>query len=103
MRAHVERTCEAHSIHVTWTERKAFASFDEERIWIPPIRSAITYATALHEIGHVLGKYKLSKSVLVRERAAWRWARGNALVWTSSMERNRVASLAWYEARSSVV
>jgi len=77
----------------------AFASQTHECIGIPPIRSAISCATALHEVGHVLGRFQLSKSTLVRERAAWRWARRNALMWTPAVERCRLASRAWYEAR----
>jgi hypothetical protein len=46
----------------------------------PRIRSTRTYALALHEIGHCLGRYQKSRSVITIERWAWRWAKSNALI-----------------------
>ena len=66
---------------------------------LPAVRSAVSYATALHEIGHVKGRHQKSRSVMVRERWAWRWAKENALIWTSAMDRSATKALAWYEAR----
>ena len=66
---------------------------------LPTVRSALSYATALHEIGHVKGRHQKSRSVMVRERWAWRWARENALIWNDAMERRATKALAWYEAR----
>jgi hypothetical protein len=66
---------------------------------IPPVKSAISYATALHEIGHILGRHQQSAVTMARERWAWRWAQKNALVWKPAMERNRLASLARYRQR----
>jgi len=63
------------------------------------IWSAISYATALHEIGHILGRHQRSPDTLVRERWAWRWAKENALIWTPAMEKHCSVSLAWYEVR----
>src|SRR5262245_6671078 len=57
-------------------------------IFISPIRSEISYATALHELGHIFGRHQHSRSEMVRERWAWKWARANALVWTPRMERD---------------
>jgi hypothetical protein len=51
---------------------------------------------ALHEIGHIRGRLQLSRSRVVRERWAWRWAEENALVWTPAMDRNRQRSMAFY-------
>jgi hypothetical protein len=67
---------------------------------IPLIRSALSYATALHELGHVFGRYQKSRNRLVCERWAWGWARHNAIVWTLAMERCAKASLALYERRA---
>jgi hypothetical protein len=53
-----------------------------------PIRSAISYATALHEIGHILGRYQDSRRSLVRERWAWQWARETLLAhprWSAAL------------------
>src|SRR5262245_51353431 len=68
-------------------------------IQLAPIRSAISYAAALHEIGHILGRHQRSKSRMVRERWAWEWARRNALCWTPAMERSARLALAWYASR----
>jgi len=68
-------------------------------LWLPPVRSEVSYAVALHEIGHIKGRYQKSVDMLVREQAAWQWARDNALVWTPQMERRAAEALAWIEAR----
>ena len=79
---------------------QAWASLELEEICIPPIKSTISYAAALHEIGHIQGRYQTSRHSLVRELAAWRWARKQALTWTPAMERTCASSLAW-AARNS--
>ena len=68
-----------------------------EEIYIAPIRSVLSYAVALHELGHQLGPHQSSLSVLVRERAAWRWAKRNALLWSPRMQARAEASIQWYE------
>jgi antirestriction protein ArdC len=107
MWAHVQELASAHEISVCthWIKRcdRAYAlreadgGFDE--IQIPPIRSTISYATALHEIGHILGQHQSSRHSLVRERWAWRWARENAIAWTPAMERSAALALAYCEER----
>jgi len=72
---------------------------DVLEMWLPPVRSDVSYAVALHEIGHIKGRDQKSLDVLVREQAAWQWARDNALVWTAAMERHAAKALAWVEAR----
>src|SRR5262249_12330211 len=74
---------------------RAHAAAALQVIRIAPIRSAISYATALHEIGHILGPLQWA-GVLKREEGAWRWAERNALIWTEAMERDRQRSMAWY-------
>jgi hypothetical protein len=69
-------------------------------VQIPSIRSTITYATALYEIGHILGRYQKSRSIMVRERWAWEWARSAGRVWTPAMERCATKSPAWYVKRN---
>ena len=90
--------CSDREIGVRWCKRihQSKAMYDFEEIVIAPIRSAISYAVALHEIGHILGRRQHSKSVLVRERFAWQWARGAARTWTPAMERRAMASYEWY-------
>jgi len=70
LQAHALSFCSDHDIVVHWVKRPAqsFALNEAEEIHIAPIKSAISYATALHEIGHILGRYQRSKHVLVRER-----------------------------------
>jgi hypothetical protein len=85
---HIERLATEHGIRIdTRIERPidAFAVPWAPTICITPLRSAVGYATALHEIGHiVLG---VAGEDVFDERAAWEWARQNALVWTPAMER----------------
>ena len=102
LREHVERLVEENQIAIVgWVKRptRAYSCTEGSEIWIAPIRSRVSYATAMHEIGHILGKHQSSKDVMVRERHAWRWAKKHARVWTDAMERNVEKSLAWYAAR----
>ena len=64
-------------------------------IKIRPVLSSITYAVALHEIGHILGPEQ-NKSCLYSEAGAWKWAKENALVWTAPMEKTMKKSLGTY-------
>jgi len=99
MRKHIEALAAEHDIAVYWIRRTgdAFAIREADgaanEVQTPPIKSAITYATALHEIGHILGRYQNSRRAVVREAWAWRWAQANALAWTPAMERFRRESL----------
>ena len=86
MRAHVVRVCKANGIGINY-DRHASASYECREIWIRPLKSPRAYATAMHEIGPILGRYQMKRSVMVRERWAWRWARRNALQWTPAMEQ----------------
>jgi hypothetical protein len=107
MHRHVMALLERYHIIYSWCRRPKdaravfYTAAGEEfhEVWIMPIRSAISYATALHEIGHILGRHQRSPDTLVRERWAWRWAKENALIWTPAMEKHCSVSLAWYEAR----
>jgi hypothetical protein len=105
MRNHVETLCEYQGINITRCARieraRSVREFDE--IWIAPIRSAISYAVALHEIGHILGRHQSSCKVLVRERWAWQWARQNAQMWTPAMEQHASKSMAWYDANATKI
>jgi hypothetical protein len=68
-------------------------------ITLPRVKSPISYAVALHELGHICGRYQRSRRVMVRERWAWAWARKNALIWTPRLERYATEALSWYAAR----
>lgn len=97
MAKHIRKICIIESIQVVphssgraWRRRR--------KIGLKPIKSEITYAVALHEIGHLLGP-RQSGVRLDKEVGAWEWAKGNALVWTWPMEeamRRRLQSyLSW--------
>src|SRR5262245_56662931 len=95
MRRHIEEVCETHDIELIWCRRPmdAWADHAHATICVAPIKSRISYATALHELGHVRGRHQASRDSMVRERWAWRWAQANALIWTPRMERDRRKSL----------
>ena len=96
MREHIAELCARHEIQVGWCRRtaQAYTIQGEAEIVITPIKSKISYAVALHEIGHVAGRHQHSKNAMVRERWAWRWARINALQWDHALERYAAACLA---------
>jgi hypothetical protein len=95
MRQHVMGLCSEHEIACFECRRptEAWAIWDLSEIGIPPIKSAISYGTALHEIGHILGRHQRSRDSMVRERWAWQWAKSNALIWTDVLDRYAVTSL----------
>jgi hypothetical protein len=65
---------------------------------ILPVNSEVSYATALHEIGHILGGDQQSRFLVVQERGAWDWAQQHALTWTPAMKEERRRRMAEYEA-----
>lgn len=93
---HVVALCEKHEIvcypFIKGREEE-FAIRETQEIFIRPVRSPISYLIALHEIGHILGRYQMSRSSAVRERWAWRWAKANALTWTRGMDRYYAAAM----------
>jgi hypothetical protein len=85
---------------VHWNKRSGLrgeAALEVNEIWLPLVKSRLSYAVALHEVGHMLGRHRWSHYMLTRERDAWRWAKAHALVWTKSMEAERVRCLLHYE------
>jgi hypothetical protein len=99
MHDHVMGICAARDILVNWCKRpsQSHAVHEFEEIWIAPIRSRFSYATALHEVGHILGAHQQSRNLIVRERWAWNWARSNAREWSSAMESYAQSSLDGYQ------
>src|SRR5262249_1934558 len=93
MREHVERVIEENKITYRPVERirksKCFPCKPGDRpvVQFVPAWSEITYAVALHELGHVFGRHSDHVDDIVRERDAWDWARDNAVVWSPKMER----------------
>jgi len=100
MAAHINSLCVANEISMTLVPKgPAFSIYWLREIDVPPIKSVKSYATALHEIGHILGRHQLSEVILVRERWAWEWAKRNALRWTPVMQRYSEWCLEYYERR----
>lgn len=95
MAAHVRKVCIVESIEVTSHSRGGRAWRKKRRIAIRPVKSAITYSVALHEIGHILGP-RQSGTRLDKEVGAWEWARANAIEWTDAMEKTMQDSLQSY-------
>jgi hypothetical protein len=93
------------TVHWIDDAEQAEAVRDDDRtvfeLRLPVIRSDSDYATCLHEIGHILGRYQDSDDVVKIERAAWAWARNNALTWTPDMKRIARESMNYYRALHS--
>jgi hypothetical protein len=85
MAAHVFNLCQQHGITIESHSSGGRSYRQSKRIMIRPVKTSITYAVAMHEIGHVLGKQ--GKYRLEKEKLAWDWAMANAKVWTDVMER----------------
>ena len=100
MDKHVQQIADENQIVIHRSLKRLNRSYSirvSEKIYITPIKSVLSYAVALHELGHVLGSHQSSRRVLVRERAAWRWAKRNALLWSPWMQERAEASIQWYE------
>jgi len=98
MNAHVVAIAATHGVAIVWRTSGSItgrAWRRGRRITIPPVRSEITYALALHELGHILGHQ--SGRRLSREVQAWAWAKDTAMSWTPRMTRYCRKLLASYE------
>jgi len=91
---HVEALCAYHGINVR-RRRKGLAVYATRTVYVRPVRSEVTYAEALHEIGHLLGAWQ-DAGIIVAECGAWLWAMRNALEWTPAMDRAMARWLATY-------
>jgi len=94
MAMHVMALCAYHGITVR-RRRKGLAVYETRTIYIRGVRSDVTYAEALHEIGHLLGAWQDS-GIIVAESGAWLWAMRNALEWTPAMDRAMARWLGTY-------
>lgn len=95
LQQHIEQLCLTHNISIGTHSHGGRAFRKKRQINIQPVKSAVTYAVALHEIGHIHGPWQ-SGTRLEREAGAWHWARNNALFWTGSMEKKLLKSLGSY-------
>ena len=87
MRAHIGHLCRSSGIEINYGIHPS-ASREVREVWLRPVRSDRAYASALHETGHILGRYQHSRVELICEKWAWAWARRNALCWTPTMKRH---------------
>ena len=91
MALHVQQLCAENKISVTYQSLKEktpqyYANPLKNHVHIRPTKNTGYYVSALHELGHLLGKNQAS-SILKRELYAWIWARDKALVWTETAEK----------------
>lgn len=100
--AHIARICKIESIEVQSHSSGGRAYRRKRLIKIRPVKTAITYAIALHEIGHILGPRQTGKNTrLDKEVGAWEWAEANAIEWTDAMSAKRAKCLQSYLAKAA--
>lgn len=98
LEGHLKSLCRTHRIK--WKvhqggNKLSAADLKNRVIHTSKIRGYVTYAVALHEVGHLLSK-SLSKPRLYQEGEAWDWAMKNALVWNRQMQCTMVRGLSSY-------
>lgn len=99
MRLHVFDLCSDNHIDIQFVKyhQPVEAYIDCRLICILPIKSTISYVSALHEIGHILDTRSTSAvDCLSKEAYAWLWAEENAVVWNATAKRQRDTCLALY-------
>jgi len=79
--AHVDDLCTQHQISVEWIGRtkRAWAVRKRDAIRIYPVINQKRYATALHEIGHIIGPRQSGRRI-EQEWGAWEFALEAALI-----------------------
>lgn len=92
---HIDWLCRKHEITIDSHSRGGRAFRKQKHINIRPVKTSVTYAVALHEIGHVVGPQ--SGCRMNKEIQAWKWAKDNALAWIEPMENKRLKSLNSYK------
>jgi hypothetical protein len=87
----------AADLQIDWIHdgRMPAADHETRTLTLHKIKSETAYAVALHEIGHL--RDGRVDDILIEERRAWEWARGNALVWTPTMQHEADVSVRGYE------
>jgi hypothetical protein len=97
---HIARVCKIEDITVESHSTGGRAYRRQRRIKIRPVKTSITYAVALHEIGHILGP-RQNGTRLDKEVGAWEWAQANAFEWTDSMTAKMQSCLRSYLAKAA--
>lgn len=94
-REHIEALAEEHGILIVWQENtRARAWRKPRRVRLSPVKTGATYAYALHEIGHIVGRQGPNR--IEKELRAWEWARANAIEWTPTMQKTAARCLSSY-------
>jgi len=111
MALHVQELCAKNHITVMYQSLedeipRYFAQPQRKLIQIRPTKNTGYYVSALHEIGHILGKFQSEGYPLIkRELYAWIYAMENALVWTETAERvmrKAMDSYGWSDAERDI-
>jgi len=96
---HIDRLLTTNNISVEYKQGTKGRSWcKSRRVRLSPVKSDVTYAIALHEIGHILGDHP--KTRIDKEVAAWQWAKTHSLVWTPEMQATASKRLSSYVAWS---
>lgn len=114
-REHVVKLLTTHRIAMTERHDKfdplmVYSVMGSRSIQVQPVVDAITYAIALHEIGHIVAQRKAGiginggdlddpmfvYDVLTEEHAAWEWAESVALDWPVEMAHIRQLAMTNY-------
>jgi hypothetical protein len=92
---HIDSLASEHGVEVAYSSNASGRAWRRtRRVRTPEIKSAVTYALALHEFGHVVGYQRGLRIDL--EAQAWRWAEANAIEWTEPMIRKAGRCIASY-------
>lgn len=93
MAMHIQQLCAENGVYVKYQslhdDKCNYWAMPFKRvIQIRPTKNTGYYVSALHELGHILGKHQMTDAPrLKKELYAWIWAKENALVWTDTAER----------------
>ena len=102
MALHIQELCAVNHISVSYQPLSAdipnyYANPRKKHIHIRPTKNTGFYVSALHEIGHILGKNQTyDNTVKEREIGAWIWAMFQAIVWTDTADRVMSRALSSY-------
>lgn len=94
---HIDSLLSANGISVEWKAGSGRSWRKDKRVRLSPVKTAVTYAVALHEIGHVVGHS--SGLRIDKEAQAWEWAEMNAMEWTEPMIVKAARCIASYLRR----
>jgi len=88
LKSHILSLCKKYNIKVKYISNPKDSNADSstKTIYIATIKTPILYSVALHEIAHCIiegDPFDFDDEVV-----AWKWAKKNALGWTTQMQRS---------------